>query len=810
MKRAVLKTASHPGRHKNPTRPVEKSPANRGGVTKNRRIDWGVCFLLAAVTIAIFGRTAGFDFVNYDDTLYVYQNAQVTRGLTAGGLWHAFSQGSPANWDPLTTLSHMLDCQLYGLHAGGHHVTNVILHTIAVVLLFRFLRRMTGELWSSAFVAAVFAVHPLRAESVAWVTERKDVLSGVFFMLTLGAYTRYARRPGLGAYVLVLVLFALGLMSKAMLVTLPFLLLLLDRWPLGRFQPAADKGGATEARWPLNRIALPWRLWIEKIPLLLLSLIFSVVAGMAQNRAQAIHTDGSFPLSLRLENALHSTFVYLWELFDPARLAVYYPFPTRALPAWEWVLPAVALSGVTVVAWWWRDKRPYFLVGWLWYLAMLAPVIGVVQLGTQARADRYTYLPQIGLSIAVIWPVARALSERGRWRLALLSPALLVVCVLGIACARQVSYWRDSEALWKRELECGFDNALSHYELGVVYGQRGLNQEAIDQYRQAVECKPQYSQALNNLGNLLLQAGRVDEAISCFQKAVESEPGLAAAYWNIGMGRLQQGRADDAITNFEHAIALKPDYLAAHLEVATALLAKGLVDEATRKLQSILQFAPNYAEAHNDLGCIFLNQGQTGEAMNEFRQAVSLKPDYPEAQNMLAHILILQGHPDEGINLARQVLKNHPNDPGGHYVVGSGLLEKQHTDEAIAEFRTALKIQPGFAMALSGLTDAAWLLATSPDPQVRNGARAVEVALEVEQSSGGKDAKSLAALAAAYAEAGKFSEATTTAQRALDLLAVHGNSDQAAKVREQLADYQSGWPYRDTSHSGVLGSMAGR
>jgi Tfp pilus assembly protein PilF len=789
-----------------PNRPVERSPVVPGSSAQSRGTVWGVGVFLAALTLAIFGRTAKFDFVNYDDTLYVYENPAVSGGLTLGGLWHAISRGSPANWDPLTTISHMVDCQLYGLHAGGHHLTNVVLHTVSVVLLFLVLRRMTGNLWPSAFVAAVFAIHPLRAESVAWVTERKDVLSGVFFMLTLGAYARYVRRPGLPSYGLVLLLFALGLMSKAMLVTLPFLLLLLDWWPLRRFGPATDEGGSNQVRWRLNRIPRPWRLWVEKIPLLALSLVSVVVAGLAQSHASAIETGEPFPLSLRLSNALHSTFVYLWQTFDPSRLAVYYPYPTRAYPVWECVLLVAAFAALTAAAFFCRNRRPYVLVGWLWYLGMLTPVIGVVQLGTQAEADRYTYLPQIGLCMALIWLADGAWSGWRQRRLVLGVLGMLIVGVLSIACARQVSFWQDSETLWKRELDCGFDNALSHYELGVVYGQRGLGQLAAEQYRQAVAIKPEYSEALNNLGNLLLQAGRVDEAIACFRKALQSEPRLATAYWNIGMGRLQQGRVDDAITNFEQAIIIKPDYLSAHLELATALLAKGRVDEAMRKLEAILRFAPNFAEAHNDLGCILLNEGRLEEALSHFQQAVSLKPDYPEAQNSLAHILILQKRPDEAITRARGLLQTHPDDPGGHQNLGSGLLEKQRLDEAVAEFRTALKIRPGFVPALGGLDDAAWMLATSPDPQARNGARAVNLALEVEQSYGGKNPRALAALAAAYAEAGRFSEAATAAQRALDLLAAQSNSDQAAKLRKELAAYQTGTPFRDTERAGVPGS----
>src|SRR5579863_5178215 len=360
-----------------------------------------VCIALALLTVAVFGRTLGNDFFNLDDPFYVYENATVTGGLTGRGVVAAFEHGSPANWDPLTTLSHMVDWQIYGAHAWGHHLTNLLLHTATVVLLFLVLREMTGALWPSAFAAALFAIHPLRVESVAWVTERKDVLSGLFFVLTIGAYARYVEQskvqgPSTSAkatadkkskvfYGLALVCFALGLMSKAMLVTVPFVLLLLDWWPLKRF----EQPGGTR------------RLLMEKLPMAGLAVASAVVGFLAQGRA--VQSLDRISLPMRAGNALISCAAYLWQMVWPAGLAVYYPYPAHGLAVWEVVLSAVVLAAITWVAIALRKEQPYLLMGWLWYLGMLLPVIGLVQLGMQARADRYTYLPQIGIYIALAW-----------------------------------------------------------------------------------------------------------------------------------------------------------------------------------------------------------------------------------------------------------------------------------------------------------------------------------------------------------------------------------------------------------------------
>jgi hypothetical protein len=392
----------------------------------------GICLSLIVLVWLVFGQTLWHDFINYDDPRYVYENTTITSGLSISGIAWAFTHIHSMNWHPLTTISHMLDCQLYGLKAGWHHFTNVLLHTIAVILLFIALHQMTGAFWRSGFVAALFAIHPLRVESVAWIAERKDVLSGLFFMLTLLAYVYYVRLPQVRRYLIVVFVFACGLMSKPMLVTLPFVLLLLDSWPLERI-----KGHV-------------WNRVLEKVPLIALSAVSSIATFLAQKGA--VGWTEELPILERINNAVVSYVLYIWQMLWPVNLAVFYPHPENRLRLWEVIASLRLLICVTAIAITLRKRRPYLITGWLWYLGMLVPVIGLVQVGWQGRADRYTYLPQIGLYIAVTWSVADLTALWRHQRTILSAAALLTILVLSWCAWGQTWYWRDSETLFKHAL----------------------------------------------------------------------------------------------------------------------------------------------------------------------------------------------------------------------------------------------------------------------------------------------------------------------------------------------------------------------
>jgi protein O-mannosyl-transferase len=543
-----------------------------------------VCVALVALTWAVFGQTLRNDFVNFDDHAYVYENPEVTNGLTLHGIAWAFTHDHARNWHPLTTISHMLDCQLFGLNASGHHFTNVLLHTVAVVLLFLLLRQLTGTFWRSAFIAAVFAIHPLRVESVAWVAERKDLLSGIFFMLTLAAYVRYARRPSLGRYITMSILFALGLMSKPMLVSIPFVLLLLDYWPLVR--------GETRQRW--------LRLIAEKIPLLVLSAASCVITFVVQKRGP-LQID-QLPFIWRLKNAIVSYVAYVWQMFWPLNLAVFYPHPNNSLLPWQIILALGLLIGTTAIVLVLRQSRPYLVTGWFWYLGMLVPVIGIVQVGEQARADRYTYLPQIGLYLALTWLIVDLAKT---WRLrreALAAGALTIVLLLSWRASVQASYWRNSETLWNRTLAVTSGNDVAHNNLGFLLLRRGQLDEATSHLERALEIRSgngesHYSLGLalihNNLANALVRKGRIDQAIPHYEKAVALRPDYADSHYNFGIALLQQDRVDEAIAHWQKTVSIQPGDIEAHITLGDALLRSGRSEDAIVEYETALQLAQN-------------------------------------------------------------------------------------------------------------------------------------------------------------------------------------------------------------------------
>src|SRR5438874_1239242 len=493
----------------------------------------GVSIFLMAITWLVFGETLRHPSINFDDQAYVFENPKINTGLTSTGVLWAFTHSHVGNWHPLTWISHMLDCQLFGLQAGWHHFTNVLLHTIAAILLFLVFREMTGALWRSAFVAAVFAIHPLRVESVAWIAERKDVLSGVFFMLTLAFYVRYVREPSNIRYLVGAVLFSLGLMTKPMLVTLPFVLLVFDYWPLGRFAhvcPAEPKPKNGLARWWGHR-SIPARLILEKIPLIALSVASSIITLFAQKTA--VSSVESLPLLWRMNNAFVSYVAYIWQMVCPIRLALVYPHPEYRLSLWGVALAIAFLTGVTAVVVAFRRKHPYLITGWFWYVGMLVPVIGVMQVGPQARADRYTYLPQIGLYLIATWTIAD-LSVAWRYRRQILVVAAAIV-IAALTCLAwiQDTYWRDSETLWTHTLAVTSHNDVAHTNLAAVLLGRDRIDEAIPHSEEALKIHPRYFPAHDTLAAGLLRRGRMYEAVVHLKESLKINPDGIYAQGNL-------------------------------------------------------------------------------------------------------------------------------------------------------------------------------------------------------------------------------------------------------------------------------------
>ncbi len=597
---------------------------------------------LAVISLAVFSQTIHYNFVNFDDDLYVYDASAIKAGLTIKGIAAAFTTPHARNWHPFTTISHMLDCQLYGLNAGGHHATNMLLHTFAVLLLFRLLQQMTSSMWKSSLVAALFAIHPLHVESVAWVSERKDVLSAVFFFLMLSAYVRYARAPSTGRYLLVGALFAAGLMSKAMLVTAPVILLVLDYWPLRRTARHKTKFKAPTLVLGGQSPGVS-SLILEKLPLLALSTGACVVTFVVQQRA--VGAIPPLPLSWRVENAVVSYLIYIWQTLWPTRLAAFYPHPNDTLALWQVILATGLLLAITVIAVVFRTKRPYLFTGWLWYVLMLVPVIGLVQVGEQGHADRYTYLPHVGLFLIVVWGVADVIqARRFSWRVAAVTVPLVIFALAATAFI-QTSYWRDGETLWTHALAVTSDNDFAHNNLGYLSNKHYNVGSAF------VEM---------NLADALARKGESDEAMVHYQQAINLEPNYGDAYYNRGNLLLAKGKIDDAIADWEKTLQLQPNDRDAHTCLGNALLRKGSLNEAIAHYETALALAPEDPRSRNNLAWILATSSDgkirdAGKAVEFAQQAVAISGGKePQFLRTLAAAYAESGRFPESIAAAQQ------------------------------------------------------------------------------------------------------------------------------------------------------------
>ena len=664
-----------------------------------------ICFFLALVTLAAFAPLARCGFINFDDPDYVTENKLVQRGITWEGTVRAFQTGRAGNWHPVTWLSHMLDCQIYGLNPAGHHFTSVIFHIANTLLLFAIFSSATGAMWRSALVAALFALHPLHVESVAWVSERKDVLSTFFLLLALGSYFRYAKilakttaqasppSQQRVSYFLCLIFFALGLMSKPMLVTLPFLLLLLDFWPLQRMQ--------------FPPLKINSQLVYEKIPFFGLSIISSIVTFYVQKEGGAVSSFTHLTLAPRLTNALVSYCRYIWKALWPVDLAVLYPMREWAL--WQSLGAALFLILVTVAALRVASRRPYFVTGWFWFLGTLVPVIGLVQVGVQSMADRYSYVPLIGLFVALVWGAHEILTNKGK------QLAFAMVAIVMGACAlvtrAQLQYWQNGATVFERALAVTKSNFTAHSNLGVVLGRQGRVTESIQHYRAALEIKPDHGETHYNLANALARMGETTEAISHYQAALKANPKDAQAHNNLAVALQKSGAGPEVEMHFREAIRLNPDHSEAHFNFALFLLKQGR-SEAIQEFLGVIRLDPTNDQAHFQLGILMASQKQIPTAIGHLRTAALLKPGWPAPLNFLARIL-----------------------------------------------------------------------ATSSDPQIRNGKEALELARRSCELVRYENPVYLDTLAAALAEASQFSEAIQTETQAKNLAIKMGQT----KLTEQIA-----------------------
>lgn len=625
-------------------------------------LPWAVALFLSVMVIAVFRQVGDHAFVGFDDPLYVTENSHVRAGLTTAGVSWAFTTFHASNWHPLTWMSHMLDVELFGLDAGWHHRVNVLLHLANTLLLFLVFRGMTDGVWQSAFVAAAFAVHPLHVESVAWVSERKDVLSTLFWLLSMGAYLRYARKPGARRFLPVAILFALGLMCKPMLVTLPFVLLLLDWWPLRRF----DAG-----RSPLREAS---RLFAEKVPLLALSAASCVVAYAAQDQGGALSPQVIVPVGARLGNAAVSYATYLWKTVWPASLAVFYPHPYSVgatIDATRVAAAALLIVALTCLALRQGRVRPYLLAGWLWYVGTLVPVIGLVPVGAQALADRYTYLPLIGIFMAVAWGVPDALTG---WRfrtpaLGALAGALLAA--LALVAWTQTGYWRDSITLFTRARQVTDMNWLASYNLGVAYGEIGQTRQAITHFRETLGIRPYDHGAWFRLGEAHGKLGEYRQAIAAYEEAVRFRKDDAGAWNGLGAAHLYLGRPRDAVPFFREAVRIRPDFAEAWSDLGVAYLEIGDHRQAIAQFTEALRLQPAQPVAWNNLGSAHLEAGHPDRAIPCFREALRLKPDYSNALFNLGVAFRETGRREQ-LNEVYRVLRQLDPEKAATFMAGPG------------------------------------------------------------------------------------------------------------------------------------------
>jgi protein O-mannosyl-transferase len=674
----------------------------KGRVNAELRWQILICLSLVVVTTMVYWQVGAFEFLQYDDQYYVTENPVVRNGLSLEGIRWTFHSFEQSNWHPLTWLSHMIDVELFGIDAERHHQVNFLFHILNTLLLFVLLQRMTGALWKSGFVAALFALHPLHIESVAWVAERKDLLCAFFFLLTLLAYERYARRQGLWNYILAVTLFALGLLSKPMAVTLPFILLLLDFWPLGRFQSGIPKDSVpVEQRSGKGNIALLKAnrgLFLEKIPFLVLSALSCAVTIAAQRAA--MRPLETVPFDARILNALVAYAEYIYRCFVPVDLAVLYPY--RSVTTGQVLVAAVLLAAITALVIY-RRKTPSLMVGWFWYLGTLVPVIGLVQVGVQASADRYTYIPFIGLFIFMTWLVAD-LSSRFPYRAAVLSAgAFLILAGFSVGTVSQLKYWANSEALFTRALQVTRDNDVMHSNLGLWLVGQGKMEDAIGHFNDALRIKPNDGNIRYNLANALSWQAKYPEAIAQYREALKTIPDHLMARNNLALCLVQIGDRRAAIEQFEEILRLNPGFEAAQHNLAILQAAEKKAKKPTRELPSRGPADGIALEENMRLGQEAVRRGDLDSAITHFGGAVRSAPDNVSARIGFGLALAYKGEIDEAIRQFRAALKLEPNNADVHNSLGLALMQKGQLDEAQVHLQKAIKINPRLAKAHNSL-----------------------------------------------------------------------------------------------------------
>lgn len=758
-----------------------------------------LCALLVLLTFAAYWPLHRSGFVDYDDPEYVTGNPHVREGLSVKGVLWAFTSTNASNWFPLTWLSHMTDCQIYGMNPAGHHLTGLLFHIANALLVFFFFNRTTGGIWQSGFAAAVFAVHPLHVESVAWISERKDVLSAFFGLLAIICYVKYTEwytvresrfkavkghltnhHSPITVYAACLAAYAFSLMSKPMLVTLPFVLLLLDIWPLDRFRKTST-----------------FRLVLEKIPMIALSLISCIITMSVQRGAIAVSVmeqpaamtfqTRDFPLGLRLSNAIVAFIRYIWLMICPKGLCILYPHPRNSLPAWQVTLSLLMLAAITAAVFY-MSRRRYLIVGWLWFIVTLIPVIGIVQVGSQAMADRYMYLPSIGILIIAAWGCSDLLAGRPKTKTAAWVPAVLLVAALSLCTRTQTGYWKDSFSLFSRALAVTSGNYIMHNNLGNVFHKEGRLNDAIGQFQQALAIEPDNPEANNNLGNVLSDQGKLDDAARYYRRALKSAEGSSAVYYNLAVTLSSQGRFSQAAEYCRMVLDIEPDNIKARYRLAVAMGAQGLFDEAIKNYRQVLAAEPGNLQAMSNLGGILQLKGDPAGAQEYYLKALRIDSNSAEVNYNLAVTLHSQGQFQKAQDYLRRSLQTSPDNAQAHYYLGLVLGPQGDINGAVRSFRRVLELKPDHLPALNVL---ARILASYPDTKLRDVNEAIVFAERAVKLTDHKDPAVLDTLAACYAAAGRMEDAVSAANKAIEAALAAKNTALAEQIRRQMELYKA-------------------
>lgn len=699
-------------------------------------LDYLVCVLLITATLAVFWQVNSHDFVNLDDPPYITENPHVQEGLSRKSVVWAFTSTEVGLWIPLTWLSFMLDFEVYGLHAGGYHLTNLLFHLASTLLLFVILRQTTGDRWQSAFVAALFAFHPLHVESVAWVTERKDVLSTFFWMITMWAYVHYAVRPGIVPYMLTFLAFALGLMAKPMLVSLPFVLLLLDYWPLGRIrlgQPL-HAGATTRSATTHNSKADSQTFCViwEKIPFFALAAICSAITLLAEQSDNAVKSLEALPISVRLGNSLIAYVSYIGKMIYPKNLAIFYPYVVSNLSFVTAVGAGLVVLLTTLFVLRAARAYPFVPVGWFWYLGTLLPVIGLVQVGGQAMADRFTYVPLIGLFIIIAWGGPALMTGLPIRRVVLTITASAIVVIMMICSSLQVRYWKNSISLFRHALNVTSNNLVAFDRLGSALADQGEFEKAIENYNEALSIHPSYGLAHYGLGVALARTGKLQEALDHYSTALQINPRFseprslrrledaltsqaktlknddrcAKAFNGLGVALVRADKTKIAIDKFSSALRLKPDYAEVHNNLANALVAQGDIEEAIVHYYQALRLKPDSGSVQSNLAAVLLASGRVEPAIVHYRKALELGLNSAEAHNNLGDALLRQGNLDEAIMHFSKALEIRGDYPEAHNNLGVALARQGRLNDAIVHFNEAVILEPNYKQARANLETA--------------------------------------------------------------------------------------------------------